>query len=81
MAKNSGGTLYPDPFNEVGSKDPNVADVTGEGLYFNGWEEINKMHLAETGDMMETANSKASRGVYGGPAPGEPQADMHRSSK
>jgi hypothetical protein len=71
MAKKGGGVLYPDPFNEVGSKDPNSPDVVGDGIYFDGWDEINKMHLQETGDMISTANSESGHDLFGGPTPGE----------
>lgn len=69
----SNGYGYPNPFNEIDSRgmDP-VADVNGQGLYFDGWDEINKFHLLQTGPMDETPNSRSGRGIMGGPAPGEP---------
>jgi hypothetical protein len=70
----NGSYGYSNPFNEVGNTDPNSPDVTGQGLYYDGWDEINKMHLSATGPLFETANSKSGRGTMGGPAPGEPQA-------
>jgi hypothetical protein len=73
MAKGMGGVKYPDPFNEVGSKDPNTPDVSGDGLYFNGWDEVMKMHLSTDGaDMVSSSNSDASHDIYGGPVAGEP---------
>lgn len=71
MAKNS-GIIHQSPFNEVDNKDPNKPDTTGDELYFNGWTEVMKMHLSETGDMVSTPNSDASHDVFGGPAKGEP---------
>lgn len=79
MAKGSSG-IHPDVFNEVDNTDPNKPDVTGEGLYFNGWDEIMKMHLSETGNMIESPNAKASRGVYGSTVKGEPNA-LERGGK
>jgi len=70
MAKSNGGYGYPNPSNETGSGEE--PDVSGKGLYFNGWDEVNKMHLAQTGPMDETANSRSGGGIMGGPAPGEP---------
>jgi len=75
MAKKNGGYGYPNPFNEVSSTDPNTPDVTGQGLYFDGWDEINKMHLAATGPLFQTPNSESGSGVMGNPAPGEPRGD------
>ena len=72
MAKNGTGYGYSNPFNEVGNTDPNSPDVTGMGLYFNGWDEINKMHLTQTGPMDSTPNSRSGGDMLGGPAPGEP---------
>ena len=73
MARKSGtGYGYPSPWNETGSPDPNTPDVTGIGLYFDGWDEINRMHLAQTGPMDTTANSESGADMMGGPAPGEP---------
>jgi len=72
MAKGSSGIIHHNPANEVVNKDPNKPDVTGDGLYFDGWSEINKMHLSETGDMAHSPNSDASHDLYGGPAAGEP---------
>lgn len=63
---------YSNPYNEVGNTDPNSPDVTGDGLYFDGWDEIDDFHLLQTGPMEETPNSASGRGVMGGPAPGEP---------
>lgn len=69
---------YSNPWNEVNNTDPNSPDVTGRGIYFDGWDEINKMHLAATGPMDETPNSRSGRddngvtGIMGGVAPGEP---------
>jgi hypothetical protein len=59
-------------YNEVTNTDPNKPDVTGDGIYFDGWDEINKMHLAQTGPMVATANSEEGRELSGGPAKGEP---------
>ena len=60
------------PFNEVVNSDPNSPDVKGDGLYFDGWSEINKMHLSTDGaSMIESDNSMASHGIFGGPNPGE----------
>lgn len=72
MAKGNGGTIHSDPYNEVNNKDPNKPDVMGEGLYFDGWDEVMKYHLAETGDMISTPNSAASHDTFGGPTAGEP---------
>jgi hypothetical protein len=75
MAKNNGRSYgYPNPFNEVGNTDPNTPDVTGKGLYYDGYDEVMGMHLQQTGPMVSTPNSESGRGVMGGPAPGEPQA-------
>jgi hypothetical protein len=71
MAKGNSGIIHSNAFNEVNSTDPNVPDVTGDGIYFNGWDEIMKMHLSETGDLVSTPNSDASHGIFGGPAQGE----------
>lgn len=71
MAKNS-GIIHQSPFNEVDNKDPNKPDSMGDDLYFGGWDEVMKMHLSETGDMVSTPNSDASHDVFGGPAKGEP---------
>lgn len=72
MAKGDKGVLYPDPYNEVANKDPNKPDVMGDGLYYDGWDEVMKMHLSETGSMTGTPNSDASHDTFGGPAAGEP---------
>jgi len=71
MAKGS-GDVFSNPFNAVDNTDPNKPDSMGDDLYFNGWAEINKMHLAQTGEMVSTPNAEASHEMYGGPAPGEP---------
>jgi len=70
MAKN-GGYGYPNSYNETGGGDANTPDVSGKDMYFS-YEEVQAMHLSQTGPMDETANSKSGRGVMGGPAPGEP---------
>jgi hypothetical protein len=72
MAKGNNGVLYPDPFNEVDNKDPNKPDVMGNGIYYDGWDEVMKMHLKETGDLVSTSNSDASHDTFGGPTTGEP---------
>lgn len=70
MAKN-GGYGYPSPYNETDSGElPDTSGATQ--IYMGGWPEINKMHLAQTGPMDETANSRSGKGIMGGPAPGEP---------
>ena len=76
MARNGGhgGFGYENPFNEVGNNDPNSPDNTGAGIYYDGMDEILKMHLNATGPLYDTPNSRSGRGVMGGPAPGEPQA-------
>lgn len=77
MARRTNGVSsygYPNPFNEVNNVDPNSPDVTGKGIYFDGMNEILDMHLAQTGSMTDTPNSMSGEGVFGGPAPGEPQA-------
>lgn len=63
---------YSNPWNEVNNTDPNSPDTTGRALYFDGWDEILDMHLKNTGPMDVTPNSTSGRGVFGGPAPGEP---------
>ena len=68
----TGSYGYPDPFNYVANKDPNKPDVTGDGLYYDGYDEIMKMHLAHTGPLISTPNSEAAHGTMGGPAKGEP---------
>jgi hypothetical protein len=74
MAKKNGGVLHSDPFNEVGSKDANTPDVDGEGMYWGGWPEINKMHLSQgSASMKESPNSSAVNDIMGGPANGEPE--------
>lgn len=76
MAKD-GGVHYPNPFNETGSKDPNQPDVNGDGLYYDGWSEVMKMHLSTNGaDMVTSDNADASHDVYGGPTAGEPNPGM-----
>jgi len=66
------GYGYSNPWNEVNNVDPNSPDVTGRGIYFDGWDEINKFHLLATGPMDETPNSRSGSGVFGRTAPGEP---------
>jgi hypothetical protein len=73
VAKTS-GVIHPDPFNEVDNKDPNKPDSMGDDLYYNGWDEIMKMHLQETGDMVSTPNSDSGKDMMGHEAPGEPSA-------
>lgn len=72
MAKGSSGTIHTNPFNEVNNTDPNKPDSMGDDLYFQGWDEIMKMHLAETGDLVSSPNSDASHDIMGGPTTGEP---------
>lgn len=71
MAKSS-GEVFSDVFNQSNNKDPNKPDSNGDDLYFGGYDEVLKMNLKETGDMVESANSRASHDVYGGPTKGEP---------
>ena len=72
MAKGMGGVKYPSPFNETGSPDPNVPDTMGDALYYNGFDEVLKMHLSMDGaDMTSSSNSDASHDIYGGPCAGE----------
>lgn len=63
---------YPNVWNEVNNTDPNDPDTHGTELYFDGYDEILGMHLQNTGPMDVTPNSESGRGVFGGPAPGEP---------
>ena len=70
MAKSS-GTIHTNPYNETNNSDPNKPDVMGNGLYYDGWDEVMKMHLSETGDLVSTPNSDASHDTFGGPAKGE----------
>ena len=70
MAKD--GMIHQNPLNEVNNKDPNKPDSMGDDLYFGGWPEIMKMHLSETGPMVDTPNSRSGGDVMGGPAKGEP---------
>ena len=70
MAKGDKGTLYPNIYNETGTGEE--PDTTGDDLYFGGYDEVLKMHLKETGDMISTPNSDASHDTFGGPAKGEP---------
>lgn len=79
MAKGP-GLIHQDVFNEVDNTDPNKPDTSGEGMYFGGWPEIMKNHLAESGNMIETPNTKASRGLYGSTVKGEPNA-LERGGK
>jgi hypothetical protein len=72
MAKGMSGIIHQNPFNEVDNKDPNKPDSMGDDLYFGGWDEVMKMHLAETGDLVSSPNSDASHDIFGGPASGEP---------
>ena len=66
------GYGYSNTWNEVNNVDPNSPDVTGTGIYFDGFPEVHKFHLLATGPLDETPNSRSGRGVFGGPAPGEP---------
>ena len=61
-------------WNEVVTTDPNDPDSKGTDLYFNGYGAggIMTMHLQNSGPMDVTANSESGRGLWGGPAPGEP---------
>lgn len=78
MARGNGnGSGYPNPRNETGPGDG--PDVTGQGIYFGGWDEINEYHLKVSASMYETPNSKSGHAVMGGVAPGEP--DMADSGK
>ena len=70
MAKGSGLT-NPNVFNEVSNKDPNKPDISGADMYYS-YDEVMKVHLQESGEMVSTPNSEASHDVYGGPASGEP---------
>ena len=63
---------YPNPFNEVENRDPNKPDAMGDDLYYQGWDEVMKMHLQDDGPLITTVNSDASHDVYGGPIQGEP---------
>ena len=62
---------YDNPYNEVASKDPNAPDAKGDNIYYNGFDEVLKMHLSE-GPIFATANSDEGRAMTGGTAPGEP---------
>lgn len=70
--RKNGSYGYSNPYNETGSGDANTPDVTGLGIYFDGFPEVHEYHLKATGPMDETNNSASGRGVMGGPAPGEP---------
>lgn len=73
MARGNGKSYgYPSPWNETDSGE--LPDNDGKGIYYDGMDEILKMHLAQTGPMDETANSKSGGGIMGGVAPGEPEA-------
>lgn len=72
MAKDGKGYGYPDPYNEVGSKDPNSPDTSGMDLYFGGYDEVMKMHGKQTGPMVSTPNTDSGSDMIGGTAPGEP---------
>ena len=69
MAK--GAMVHESPYNEVNNKNPETPDTMGKGLYFDGYDEPLEMTLTSY-NIFETPNSKASRDLYGGPAPKEP---------
>ena len=72
-AKKKGSASYGTPYNETGSGGPESPDMTGKNMYWDGWDEINRMHLTE-GDMEGTPNTHSGDTILGGPAPGEPNA-------
>jgi hypothetical protein len=76
MAKDS-GKFVGTPYNQVASEDPNSPDISGAGLYVS-YEEVIAAQLSDDGaDLSGSENSRASHGIFGGPAPGEPNpADM-----
>lgn len=72
--KNGGGVLFSNPRNETSGKgtaaDP---DISGGGLYGDWSDDVMSMHLSQNGaDMLESPNVKEGGGIFGGPAPGEP---------
>ena len=66
-----GSDIHQDIFNEVDNKDPNKPDAMDGDLYY-AYPEVIAMQTKESGNMVETPNSKASRDLYGGPTKGEP---------
>ena len=68
MAKKNGGVMYPDPMNETNPGD--APDTNGDQLYYT-YQEAMAMQL-QTQDLESTPNTRASEGMLGGPAAGEP---------
>jgi len=71
MAKNNGGLLYTNPYNEtMGGSGPEDPDISGEGLY-GSLNEVMSVHLT-TMSFDGVPNIEVGRGIMGGPASGEP---------
>ena len=72
--KKNGGVLSPNPYNETsGGSGPEDPDISGGGLYGDWSSDVMKMHLSQDGaSLLESPNVKVGGGIFGGPAPGEP---------
>jgi hypothetical protein len=70
--KKSGGMLQPTPYNEAPG-DPESPNISGAGIYVT-YEECMAAQLSSAeASLVNSPNMMANDGIFGGPAPGEPQ--------
>lgn len=65
--------LEPNPYNEAPGSPDSPPNISGAGIYVS-WDEVMSAHLStESADLLQTPNMDSTHGIFGGPAPGEPQ--------
>ena len=70
--KMKGGMLQPTPYNEAPG-DPESGNISGGGIYVS-YDEVMSAHLSSSdASLVNSPNMLANDGIFGGPAPGEPQ--------
>jgi hypothetical protein len=73
MADNKkGGMLQPTPYNEAPG-DPESGNISGGGIYATYEEAISAQLSSAEASLVNSPNMLANDGIFGGPAPGEPQ--------
>jgi len=73
MADKKGGLIHPNVYNETtGGSGPEDYDESGEGVY-GSINEVMAVHLSQnSASLLESPNVSSGHGIFGGPAPGEP---------
>lgn len=69
MPKKDGsvGPFHSFPYNEVNTLDANRPDVTGDGCWYGGFDELVENHAKDTGPLLATPNTASTHDLFGGP--------------